>query len=459
VAWMLDLGPVVRLQKQMWRIAFFTGLGVYLQAVLTLVLANERSLSPAALALIVVILIAQLILIYRPSRQLAHGQLARRHRIFIVFLPVFVATAALGSPAGEKRLASAIVAGLVAAIGAWAAAGAIRVAGALGPQLGVLRDRTVLVDALSFIPRDALSARLRSFGGERSRWAIPFLAAVATVAGVAATVVLLTRAFGVDIGALTAQISTLVAVLVFYTVMRRIKLSASQLRERDRRAPVLILRQFGDDFLESGKVTLGAAPTFEHFVAAELNRIGPVVAIGRPGERLQPLGASREYLEGPDWRRAVGTAIVDAGLVVFVLGDSESVLWEFRTTIETRGKACALIVVPPLPDRAELGRRWARFVEASEDLLGPRFPRELPERSVLAITFIGEAAVVAVNDERPRSRAMLVRSRSDYRLLFRLFECLRRQELPSTHSLEAFLERTMPMVRMSDLTGSREARP
>jgi hypothetical protein len=451
VAWTLDLGPVVRLQKRLWSIAFCTGLGVYLQAIVTLVLLTDHELSLSALPFIIGLLIGKLLLIYRPARQLAQGELARKHRAFIALVPVFVATTSLGSPAGEERLVAGIISTLVAAIGAWAAARAIRLDSEFRPRLSAVHDRTVLVDALSFIPREALEARWRSFGGERGRWALPFVAAVAAFAAVAATVVALTQVMGVNIGAVTAQISALLAVLVFYLVMRRLKLSASQLRARDRRAPVLILRQFGDDFLEAGKMTFGAAATFEHFVAAELNRIGPVVAIGRPGERLQPLGASRDYLEGSDWQRAVSAAIVDAALVVFVLGDSESVLWEFRTTVETRGKAHALIVVPPLPDRVELSRRWARFAAASADLLGARFPRELPERSVLAVAFIGNEAIIAVNDERPRSRARLVRSRSDYRLLFRLFERLQDEKMSSAEALGAFLTRTMPIVTLAPM--------
>ena len=186
------------------------------------------------------------------------------------------------------------------------------------------------------------------------------------------------------------QAATLAAVFVFYIGMRRMKLSATQLRARDRRAPVLILRQFGDDFLESGKMSLGGAPTFEHFVAAEINRIGPVVAIGRPGERLQPLGASRDYLTDSDWQRAVTTTIEDAALLVFVLGDSENLLWEFRKAIETHGKRRTLIIVPPLRDRTDLARRWSGFVRASADLLGAGFrascPRARCSPSVLPAT-------------------------------------------------------------------------
>ncbi|HET9566881.1 MAG TPA: hypothetical protein VFP16_00875 [Vicinamibacterales bacterium] len=53
----VDLGPLVRLQKQLWRGAFFTGLGVYLEALLAFVLATEQSLSLAAVVITVAILI------------------------------------------------------------------------------------------------------------------------------------------------------------------------------------------------------------------------------------------------------------------------------------------------------------------------------------------------------------------------------------------------------------------
>jgi hypothetical protein len=181
-------------------------------------------------------------------------------------------------------------------------------------------------------------------------------------------------------------------------------------------------------------------------VAGELTRIGPVVAIGRPGERLQPLGASRDYLAASDWQTAVTTTIGDAALVVFVLGDSENLLWEFRKTIETHGKKRTLIVVPPLADRDALARRWSGFVLASADLLGEGLPGQLPARSVLALAFAGEDAVMIVSDERPRSRAILVRSRSDYRLVFRLFGRLLREDIKSSGELKAFLTKTMPIV-------------
>ena len=449
VACTVDLGPLVRLQKRLWRGAFSTGLGVYLEAIVTLVLATEHSLSPVAVVVIIPILIAQLTLVWHPVRLLLRGALVRRYRIYLVLVAGFVLAASLGSPAGDARIVAAGMSVLVAAWPAWAAMTTIQMAGVVGPQLRDLRDDSVLAESLSFELSESIATRLRLFGGDRSRWMMLAIAVGATFLVVAATLSLLIRAIGLRSGSPVAQIATTAAMLVFYLGMRRLKLSATQLRDRDRRAPVLILRQFGDDFLDSGRMSLGGAPTFEHFVAAELNRIGPVIAVGRPGERLQPLGASRDYLTDGDWQRAVTATIEDAALVVCVLGDSENLLWEFRKTIEMHGKRRTLIVVPPLGDRAELARRWSGFVRSSTDLLGAGFPSQLPSRSVLAIGFAGDDPVMLVSDERGRSRALLLRSRSDYRLVFRLFGCLLREDIAPPGALKRFIGKTIPIVSVS----------
>jgi len=203
-----------------------------------------------------------------------------------------------------------------------------------------------------------------------------------------------------------------------------------------------MLRQFGDDTLGAGRFNLGSSPTFEHAVASALMRIGPTVSVGKPGERVQPLGAAREYLDDPDWRGAVETLIKDAALVVFVLGDSESVLWEFRTAIAARGAAKVLILVPPPGDAADLRRRWSRFVASTADIVGG-LPTELPERRVLAICFMGNSPVLIVSDQR---QARISRRETDYRVALRLFERLPREGLTSANTLEAWVARNIPIV-------------
>jgi hypothetical protein len=65
----------------------------------------------------------------------------------------------------------------------------------------------------------------------------------------------------------------------------------------DRRPPVLLLRAFRADELEADAAKPSDLPiTFEEFIVQPLERYGPVVAIGRPGDPLPPLGAYREYV-------------------------------------------------------------------------------------------------------------------------------------------------------------------
>jgi hypothetical protein len=355
----------------------------------------------------------------------------------------------LGSRSGDDRIAATILAALVIALTSWPVIAAMRTERAHRAELQSLDDPDVLMSCLSFDMGSRIAARLQSFGGHRARWAAPFVtAAVALVASLVA-LALLQRALGVNFGALIGQASGLVAMWVLYRSMRHAKPRASELRERDRRPPVLILREFQDDALMTQGFSFGRS--FEHYFAQELDRVGPTISVGRPGEALAPLGAARDYLADPDWKRRVADLIQAAAVVVFLLGDSESLLWEFRTTVAMRGKQRMLMIVPPLRDRAELGRRWTRFVGATTDVIGPELPRELPDEPVLAFFFAGDDAVLMAGEERTRSRKLFPKAPLDYRLALRLFECLLRDDPRSARAVEGFMLRKLPVVASSAL--------
>src|SRR5262249_34344710 len=63
------------------------------------------------------------------------------------------------------------------------------------------------------------------------------------------------------------------------------------------RRPVLFLRAFADDemvvSLSDRSLMAGQEVTFEEIIAQEFAQVGPVIAIGRPGERSPPPGAAR----------------------------------------------------------------------------------------------------------------------------------------------------------------------
>ena len=113
---------------------------------------------------------------------------------------------------------------------------------------------------------------------------------------------------------------------------------AEKLLERDRRPPVVYIRSFKDDdkiMLGSSRVrrlltplAFTAAITPEQELAIIMNRAGPVVAIGRPGEALPELGAARLYVGDDQWRNKITDLMKRARLVVIRGGATANLWWE-----------------------------------------------------------------------------------------------------------------------------------
>jgi hypothetical protein len=442
----LDLAPAIVLQTRISRAALFTGLMIYFEGVVALVLLTEEALSLPSLVPVVVVMGAQFVVVRRPAQLLVRDRLVASYRACLLLALGFIAFVGLGSRSGQ-RVPAAILGALVIAAAAWPAVAAMRAARSHRVALRTVTNPAVLLACLSFDLHTRIAARLRSFGGDRTRWAAPFLVAFLAFAASFASLALLHSALGLSLGAIVGQASGLIAIWAFYRAMRHAKLRASALRAHDTRPPVVILREFNDDTLMTQRLNPGRS--FEHFFTAELDRIGPTISVGRPGERLAPLGASREYLADPDWKRAVGTMIEDAAVVSFLLGDSENLLWEFRRAVATRGKERTLVIVPPLPDRAEVRRRWTRFVHAAGDIIGPGLPPDLPDERVLAFFFAHDDIVMFVGRRLGRSRSWSPKAAADYRLALRLFGCLLRERPTSARDVESFMREHFPLVAAS----------
>lgn len=114
--------------------------------------------------------------------------------------------------------------------------------------------------------------------------------------------------------------------------------SAAEAMAADPRPPVLYLRSFRDDGTALIDIARGrfahwwsellAAATPEEETAAALDAVGPVVAIGKPGEALPEIGAARLYVDHDAWQEEVRTLMDRAALVVLRIGSSPGVLWE-----------------------------------------------------------------------------------------------------------------------------------
>lgn len=153
---------------------------------------------------------------------------------------------------------------------------------------------------------------------------------------------------------------------------RLLSRSAEEQINTDTRAPVIYLRSFNDDDddIRNRFMNLGFAETAEQSLATLLREFGPVIALGRPGDRLPVLGANRTYVVDDQWQDIVEEWLRKARMVILRLGYTDNFFWELETVIRLVEPSKILIYYPQpfwKKERAE----YRRVVEQ----VTLRFPR------------------------------------------------------------------------------------
>lgn len=135
--------------------------------------------------------------------------------------------------------------------------------------------------------------------------------------------------------------------------------SAKVAQELDGRAPVLFLRPFDQDGKGASEedhsswnwFSMPVLPqTEEAMIVRSLVRIGPVIATGRPGEVLPPVGASRWYPEDESWQEEVLATMKRAALVVAWPGGSPGISWELEQCGLLLDQIPVLLILDPSGD-------------------------------------------------------------------------------------------------------------
>ncbi len=179
--------------------------------------------------------------------------------------------------------------------------------------------------------------------------------------------------------------------------------SARELLERDPRPPVIYLRSFQADKEAAAAVTspVLAGPfallhpietwsrlfetfdsrTEEELLVEALGQVGPVVAIGKPGEKLPELGAARTYVSDAEWQTTVRDLFGRAALAVLRIGQTPGFYWEVEHSAKSLDPRRLVLLVPTFSRK-----QYDAFRKGAS----AHFPRPLPEygtslvRSVLA---------------------------------------------------------------------------
>jgi tetratricopeptide (TPR) repeat protein len=143
----------------------------------------------------------------------------------------------------------------------------------------------------------------------------------------------------------------------------------------DVRSPVLLLRSFSLDtlpaeVLDRKRVGFNFASwfekrSFEEYLAEAFEQVGPVIAIGRPGETVAPLGAARDYVGDDAWQKRVLAHAKASQCVLMLADDSPGMAWEIEHVIEAVGLPRVVVVLPAWPE-------WALDHEDHDEQVGRR---------------------------------------------------------------------------------------
>jgi hypothetical protein len=120
--------------------------------------------------------------------------------------------------------------------------------------------------------------------------------------------------------------------------------------------PVIYLRAFHSDDIMSRRGTLRfSVQSEEEQLVESLKEIGPVYAIGKPGEMLPLLGAARVYIEDAVWQEEVKRWFQKATLVVVRLSPfpSAGVQWELETCLNVVLRERLVFLIPKGVDQLD----------------------------------------------------------------------------------------------------------
>lgn len=170
-------------------------------------------------------------------------------------------------------------------------------------------------------------------------------------------------------------------------IIRGRKLGEPTATERlavDDRPPVIYLRAFSSDVgsfrstfstaseLLPGNFGFVLPDDMQRGFARVMNRIGPFVALGRPGEDLPGFGASREYVANDRWQSTIRDWMRRAALIVVWARPPEGrggFDWELQELVRLGRPTRILLVCSAV--RPE----YRRFKQSMDRI----FPRPLPE--------------------------------------------------------------------------------
>ncbi|MEP2774666.1 MAG: hypothetical protein ABJQ29_08730 [Luteolibacter sp.] len=230
---------------------------------------------------------------------------------------------------------------------------------------------------------------------------------------------------------------------------RLVAVPSSKVLVSDKRPPILFLRSFNDDGLSMKpgffSMSYGKSLRFEEQLALSVWREGPVVAIGKPGERLPEFGACREYHTDDTWQQRILELMEQAGGVCMLVGVTDALGWEIHQLLENEVISKSVFVLPPLPAE-QVSERLKKFSGLMPDFDFNAADPKLPCRA-LCLVFDDQSRPIVFTSRRRIASVYPV-------AMHAAFVCLssgHAHRLPGSE-LESALVAEMPLRRVFALT-------
>jgi hypothetical protein len=134
------------------------------------------------------------------------------------------------------------------------------------------------------------------------------------------------------------------------TSRRHLALSASQAMTQDPRPPVVYLRSFHDE-PHTQRVRLSRRfwerdVAEEELLASETAKVGPFIAVGRPGDDLPQIGANRLYVDDADWASVVLRLMDEAAGIIVRIGPGGGLAREIRQAVQRLSPERLAFLIP-----------------------------------------------------------------------------------------------------------------
>ena len=159
--------------------------------------------------------------------------------------------------------------------------------------------------------------------------------------------------------------------------------------KNDNRSPVLYLRSFNDEVEDrsmtkyaksisiSNKKDLAVTVPPIGFREQDalgyvFRKVGPYIALGKPGEKIPELGSSKIYVPNESWQTTIRDFFEKSRLIIFRAGKTEGLKWELKELVQSV-KPQKIVMILPVKDED-----YFIFIQWANPIMPAALPRDYP---------------------------------------------------------------------------------